>query len=135
MKTVKVNIVTPDGPVYDSEVAMVIAKTVSGEIGVLPGHIPTVAPLAIGAVTLRKEDGSQELVAVGGGFIEVRPDQISILAPSAELAANIDVNRAKESLARAEQRLQKKQDDIDFTRAELALKRAINRISVHEGNK
>jgi len=135
MKTVKVNIVTPDGPVYDSEVAMVIAKTVSGDIGVLPGHIPTVAPLAIGAVTLKKEDGSRELVAVSGGFIEIRPEQISILAPSAELAANIDVNRAKESLARAEQRLQKKQDDIDFKRAELALKRAINRISVHEGNK
>ncbi len=134
MKTVQVNIVTPDGPVYDSEVAMVIAKTVSGEIGVLPGHIPLVAPLAIGAVTLKKEDGSQEVVAVSGGFIEVRPEQISILAPSAELAANIDVARAKEAMARAEERLQKKQDDIDFKRAELALKRAINRISVHEGN-
>ncbi|MDN4492121.1 F0F1 ATP synthase subunit epsilon [Ureibacillus aquaedulcis] len=134
MKTVKVNIVTPDGPAYDSEVAMVIAKTVSGEIGVLPGHIPTVAPLAIGAVTLKNADGSQERVAVSGGFIEIRPEQISILAPSAELAANIDIKRAKESLARAEQRLQKKQDDIDFKRAELALNRAINRISVHEGN-
>lgn len=134
MKTVQVNIVTPDGPVYDSEVAMVIAKTVSGEIGVLAGHIPMVAPLAIGAVTLKKEDGSQEIVAVSGGFIEVRPDQISILAPSAEVAANIDLARAKEAMARAEQRLQMKQDDIDFQRAELALKRAINRISVHEGN-
>ncbi|MBM7609037.1 F-type H+-transporting ATPase subunit epsilon [Lysinibacillus composti] len=134
MKTVTVNIVTPDGPVYDSEVAMVIAKTVSGEIGVLPGHIPMVAPLSIGAVKLKKEDGSQEVVAVSGGFIEVRPDKISILAPSAEEAASIDIARAKEALARAEQRLQKKQDDIDFKRAELALKRAINRISVHEGN-
>ncbi|MDM5332357.1 F0F1 ATP synthase subunit epsilon [Ureibacillus composti] len=134
MKTVTVNIVTPDGPVYDSEVAMVIAKTVSGEIGVLPGHIPMVAPLSIGAVKLKKEDGSQDVVAVSGGFIEVRPDKISILAPSAEEAASIDIARAKEALARAEQRLQKKQDDIDFKRAELALKRAINRISVHEGN-
>ncbi|MFJ8234730.1 F0F1 ATP synthase subunit epsilon [Ureibacillus sp. NPDC094379] len=134
MKTVTVNIVTPDGPVYDSEVAMVIAKTVSGEIGVLPGHIPMVAPLSIGAVKLKKEDGSQEVVAVSGGFIEVRPDKISILAPSAEEAASIDIARAKEALARAEQRLQKKQDDIDFKRADLALKRAINRISVHEGN-
>lgn len=134
MKTVTVNIVTPDGPVYDSEVAMVIAKTVSGEIGVLPGHIPMVAPLSVGAVKLKKEDGSQEVVAVSGGFIEVRPDKISILAPSAEEAASIDIARAKEALARAEQRLQKKQDDIDFKRAELALKRAINRISVHEGN-
>ena len=86
MKTVQVNIVTPDGPVYDSEVTMVVAKTVSGEIGVLAGHIPMVAPLAIGAVKLNKADGSQELLAVNGGFIEVRPDQISILAPAAEIA-------------------------------------------------
>lgn len=55
MKTVQVNIVTPDGPVYDSEVSMVIAKTTSGEIGVLAGHIPMVAPLAISAVKLKKK--------------------------------------------------------------------------------
>ncbi|MGM9948512.1 MAG: F0F1 ATP synthase subunit epsilon [Lysinibacillus sp.] len=134
MKTVTVNIVTPDGPVYDAEVTMVIAKTTSGEIGVLPGHIPMVAPLAIGAVKLNKEGGQTELVAVNGGFIEVRPDKISILASSAEVADTIDLARAKAALARAEQRLQKKQDNVDFKRAELALKRAINRIHVHEGN-
>lgn len=134
MKTVTVNIVTPDGPVYDSEVTMVIAKTTSGEIGVLAGHIPMVAPLAIGAVKLKKEDGSTELVAISGGFIEVRPEKISILAPSAEAAADIDLARAKEALTRAEGRIQKKQDNIDFQRAELALKRALNRINVREGN-
>ena len=134
MKTVTVNIVTPDGPVYDSEVTMVIAKTTSGEIGVLAGHIPMVAPLAIGAVKLKKEDGTTEVVAVSGGFIEVRPDKISILAPSAEVAATIDIARAKEALNVLKQRLQKKQDNIDFKRAELSLKRAMNRINVHEGN-
>lgn len=134
MKTVQVNIVTPDGPVYDSEVTMVVAKTVSGEIGVLAGHIPMVAPLAISAVKLNKADGSQEILAVNGGFIEVRPDKISILAPAAEVADSIDVARAKQALARAEGRLQAKSDDIDFKRAELALKRALNRINVHEGN-
>lgn len=134
MKTVTVNIVTPDGPVYDSKVSMVIAKTTSGEIGVLAGHIPMVAPLAIGAVKLKKEDGSTELVAISGGFIEVRPEKISILAPSAEVASDIDLTRAKEALKRAEGRIQKKQDDIDFQRAELALKRALNRINVREGN-
>jgi F-type H+-transporting ATPase subunit epsilon len=133
MKTVTVNIVTPDGPVYDAEVTMVIAKTTSGEIGVLPGHIPMVAPLAIGAVKLNKEGGQTELVAVSGGFIEVRPDKISILASSAEVADTIDLARAKAALARAEQRLQQKQDNVDFKRAELALKRAINRIHVQEG--
>ena len=134
MKTVTVNIVTPDGSVYDSEVTMVIAKTTSGEIGVLAGHIPMVAPLAIGAVKLKKADDTTEVAAISGGFIEVRPDKISILAPSAEVAASIDIARAKEALARAEGRLQKKQDDIDFKRAELSLNRAVNRINVHEGN-
>lgn len=133
MKTVQVNIVTPDGPVYDSEVSMVVAKTVNGEMGVLAGHIPMVAPLTIGAVKLKKADGSQEVVAVNGGFIEVRPDKISILSPAAEIAESIDVARAKHALARAEGRLQAKSDDIDFKRAELALKRALNRINVHEG--
>ena len=134
MKTVTVNIVTPDGPVYDAEVTMVIAKTTSGEIGVLAGHIPMVAPLAIGAVKLKKEGGQEELVAVNGGFIEVRPEKISILSPSAELASSIDVARAQEAKTRAEQRLQSKQDNVDFKRAELALLRAINRIKVQEGN-
>ena len=134
MKTVTVNIVTPDGPVYDSEISMVIAKTTAGEIGVLAGHIPMVAPLAIGAVKLKKEDGSTEVVAVSGGFVEVRPEKISILAPSAEVAGTIDLARAKEALTRAEQRIQKKQDNIDFQRAELSLKRALNRINVQEGN-
>ena len=134
MKTVQVNIVTPDGPVYDSEVAMVIAKTVSGEIGVLPGHIPLVAPLDISAIKIKEADGSNNVVAVSGGFIEVRPEKISILAPAAEVAETIDIARAKAAKKRAEERLQSKSDDIDFKRAELALKRAIKRINVHEGN-
>lgn len=133
MKTTVVNIVTPDGPVYDSEVSMVIVKTVTGEMGILHGHIPTVAPLAVSAVRLKK-DNSTDIVAVSGGFVEVRPDKVTILTPSAEIAENIDVARAKEAVKRAEQRLQSKQDDIDFKRAELSLKRAMNRINVKEGN-
>ncbi|MBO2535490.1 MULTISPECIES: F0F1 ATP synthase subunit epsilon [Rummeliibacillus] len=133
MKTTVVNIVTPDGPVYDSEVSMVIVKTVTGEMGILPGHIPTVAPLVVSAVRLKK-DNNTEVVSVSGGFVEIRPDKVTILTPSAELADNIDIARAKEAVKRAEQRLQSKQDDIDFKRAELALKRAMNRINVKEGN-
>ena len=74
MKTVTVNIVTPDGPAYDGEVTMVIAKTVAGDIGVLAGHVPMVAPLAISAVKLNKADGKTDIVTVSGGFIEVRPE-------------------------------------------------------------
>jgi len=133
MKTTVVNIVTPDGPVYDSEVSMVIVKTITGEMGILPGHIPTVAPLAVSAVRLKK-DNNTEVVAVSGGFVEIRSDKVTILTPSAELADNIDSARAKEAVKRAEQRLQSKQDNIDFKRAELSLKRAMNRINVKEGN-
>ncbi|MFF2753426.1 F0F1 ATP synthase subunit epsilon [Psychrobacillus sp. NPDC058041] len=133
MKTLTVNIVTPDGPVYDSEVDMIIAKTASGEIGILPGHIPMVAPLVIGAVKLKK-DGKTEYAAVNGGFVEVRPEKVTILAQSSEVATTIDLTRAKEAMKRAEERLQSKQDSTDFTRAELALKRAMNRINVYEGN-
>ncbi|MGM7721838.1 F0F1 ATP synthase subunit epsilon [uncultured Metabacillus sp.] len=129
MKTVLVNVVTPDGPVYDADVEMVSVKAQSGELGVLPGHIPMVAPLEIGAVRLKKGSGT-ELVAVSGGFIEVRPDKVTILAQAAERAESIDVARAELAKKRAEERLNQKTDDIDFKRAELALRRAINRLNV-----
>ncbi|MED3561695.1 F0F1 ATP synthase subunit epsilon [Bacillus sp. MUM 116] len=132
MKTIKVNVVTPDGPVYESEVEMVSTKAKSGELGILPGHIPLVAPLEIGSVRLKK-GGSTELVAVSGGFLEVRPDQVTILAQAAENAADIDVDRALRAKERAEQRLQQaQQEHLDFKRAELALQRAINRLAVSE---
>ena len=129
MKTVPVSIVTPNGPVYENDVEMVIVKAESGEMGILPGHISTVAPLQISAVRL-KTGNKTDKVAVAGGFIEVRPDKVTILSPSAEEASHIDVHRANEAKRRAERRLEDKQANIDFKRAELALKRATNRIDV-----
>lgn len=129
MKTVKVNIVTPDGPVYDADIEMVSVRAESGDLGILPGHIPTVAPLKIGAVRLKK-DGQTELAAVSGGFLEVRPDQVTILAQAAETAESIDKERALAAKKRAEDRLFKRSDDTDIRRAELALQRAVNRLDV-----
>ena len=134
MKTVEVSVVTPDGPVYNGEAEMVSTKAQSGELGILPNHIPMVAPLQIGAVRLKK-DGKTEFVAVSGGFLEVRPDKVTILAQTAELAETIDLARAKAAKARAEVRLQDQKEVLDHKRAELALKRAINRISVYESLK
>ncbi|MGM9926183.1 MAG: F0F1 ATP synthase subunit epsilon [Bacillus sp. (in: firmicutes)] len=134
MKTIEVNVVTPNGPIYNGEVEMVSTKAQSGELGILPGHIPMVAPLRIGAVRLKK-GGNTEYVAVSGGFLEVRPDKITILAQTAELAEHIDIARAMAAKDRAERRMQDKQASIDAGRAELALKRAINRISVYESLK
>lgn len=94
MKTIKVNVVTPDGPVYDAEVEMVSTKAKSGELGIMAGHVPTVAPLTIGAVRL-KNGSNTDYVAVNGGFLEVRPDVVTILAQSAERAETIDLARAQ----------------------------------------
>lgn len=131
MSKIKVNIVTPDGPVVEMDANMVIAVTEAGEIGVLPGHIAMVAPLQIGALRL-KTDGKTETVAVHGGFIEVRPEVVTVLAQSAELAESIDISRAKKAAEKAEQDLQKKTDDLTHNLYELDLKRAINRIQVYE---
>jgi F-type H+-transporting ATPase subunit epsilon len=131
MKTVEVNVVTPDGPVYSDKVEMVSTKAQSGELGILPGHIPMVAPLQIGAVRLKK-GGDTEYVAVSGGFLEVSPEKVTILAQTAELAETIDLARAIAAKNRAETRLQDKKENVDAKRAELALKRAINRISIYE---
>jgi F-type H+-transporting ATPase subunit epsilon len=132
MKTISVSVVTPDGPVYESDVEMVSTKAQSGELGILAGHIPMVAPLEIGVVRL-KNGSSTEFVAVSGGFLEVRPDKVTILAQSAEKSSDIDAERALRAKERAEQRLRENQQaSIDARRAELALQRAINRLSIVE---
>lgn len=132
MKTIKVSVVTPDGPVYESDVEMVSTKASTGELGILPGHIPMVAPLQIGAVRL-KNGSKYEFIAVSGGFLEVRAQQVNILAQSAEISSEIDLERALRAKERAEKRLhERRQETHDFKRAELALQRAINRISVAE---
>ncbi len=96
MPTIDVHVVTPDGKVYDGAVNMVSVRTVEGELGIMAKHIPLVAPLTIGPVRFTK--GSDvEKVAVSGGFVEVRPDQVTILAEAAELPSAIDVDRAKKS--------------------------------------
>ncbi|AKO94773.1 F0F1 ATP synthase subunit epsilon [Priestia filamentosa] len=133
MKTMNVSVVTPDGPVYSEDVEMVIAKTQGGELGVLPGHIPMVSPLKIGAVKLNTPSGT-DFIAVSGGFLEVRSDQVTILAQAAETAGAIDIKRAEEAKQRAEERLANKQADLDIQRAELALRRALNRIKVGSRN-
>lgn len=130
MKTLTVSVVTPDGPVMEDSFEMVSCKAEYGELGILPGHIPLVAPLTISAVRL-KRGNDVERIAVSGGFLEVRPDKVTILAQSAEKPSEISVERAQQAKTRAEQRLQQsKQDNIDFQRAELALKRAMNRLDI-----
>lgn len=128
MSTFKLEIVTPERIVYEKDAEMIVVKGVEGELGILPRHIPLVTPLKIAPVKI-KLNGKEEIVVVGGGFLEVRKDKVVILAETAELPGEIDVNRALAAKERAEQRLKdKKRQDIDYLRAEIALQKAINRI-------
>ncbi|MDA8353768.1 MAG: F0F1 ATP synthase subunit epsilon [Firmicutes bacterium] len=132
MSTMQLDIVTPERKVYSEQVDMVIARAVEGDIGILPNHSPYVSPLAITAVRVKKDE-EEFLVAVSGGFIEVRGGTVTVLAETAELPDEIDVDRAEAAKKRAEERLADKQKEgIDFRRAEIALMKAKNRLRVSQ---
>ncbi len=131
MAALRLEIVTPDQVVLSSDVEYVGAPGVDGEFGVLAGHIPLLTALSIGTLVYRI--GNKDYMAfIAGGFAEVADNKITILAQAAELAENIDVERAEKAKARAEERLQnaKQQDGIDIARAENAMKRAIMRLKI-----
>ncbi|WP_371372237.1 F0F1 ATP synthase subunit epsilon [Sporomusa aerivorans] len=129
--TIRLDIVTPDRMVYSADVNMVIARATDGDLGILPGHAPLIAGLDIWPLRILKDEG-EEMLSLCGGFIEVRPQKVTILASCAELPAEIDVKRAESAKERAETRL-KSTPDIDVHRAEVALKRAMMRLRVAEG--
>jgi F-type H+-transporting ATPase subunit epsilon len=126
----KLEIVTPYGLVLSEDVNEITASGTEGEFGVLPGHVPFVTTLKIGMLTIKK-DNKTEYVFVNSGYAEVLPDKVIILADSAERAEDIDVERAKAAMKRAEERL-KQAEKIDFARAMAALERATVRIQVAE---
>lgn len=128
--TLLLEIVTPERKVYSEQVNMVIARGAEGELGILPNHIPLVTPLKIAALTI-KQGNEEHHVAVSGGFMEVRKDKVVVLAESAELPHQIDVERATAAKERAEHRLKETTgEDFDFRRAQLALQRAATRLDV-----
>ncbi|MCD1260891.1 F0F1 ATP synthase subunit epsilon [Paenibacillus athensensis] len=131
MSTFLLEIVTPERKVYAQNVRMIIAKGTEGELGILPNHIPLVTPLRIAPLTIKLENGQTEVVAVNGGFMEVRKDKVVILAESAELPGDIDIERARSAKERAEKRLSASGLDLDQLRAEHALQRALSRIEVY----
>lgn len=131
MSTFLLEIVTPERKVYAEQANMIVVKGVAGELGILPNHIPLVTPLKIAPITVKRQGQKDQVIAVNGGFMEVRKDKVVILAESAELPEQIDLERAKSAKARAEKRLaEAKTHDINVKRAELALYRASNRIEV-----
>ncbi|MGL6015470.1 MAG: ATP synthase F1 subunit epsilon [Selenomonadaceae bacterium] len=133
MAKIKLEIVSPDSVVYTTDISMLIVRSTGGELGILPQHAPLVTGLIPHAMRV-KIDEQEELVAVSGGFMEVQPDKITVLATAAELPIHIDINRAKQAYARAQERLDAfhkevpPRTDIDWKRAQAALDRAKARL-------
>jgi len=101
--TLQVELVAVERMIWSGEARMVIARTTEGELGVLPGHAPLLGELAPGGVvTIRTDSGEDLVVAAHGGFLSVTEQGVSILAETAELSTDIDVERAREALRRAE---------------------------------
>lgn len=133
-ENILLEVVTPNQIVISETAQIVMAPGSLGEFGVLVGHTPFMTTLKVGAVHYKDEQGAERMVFVGGGFAEALPDKVTVLAESAERRRDIDLERAKSALDRAQKRLdtESRQADLDIDRARAALERAINRIRMAE---
>ena len=123
-------IITPDRVFYSGKASFLELNTVESEIGIYKNHIPMTTVLEPGIATITEEGGNKKEAALHTGFMEILGDRITILAEIAEWPDEIDRNRAQEAKIRAERRLQNDKSNINITRAELALHKALVRIEL-----
>ncbi len=125
-------IVTPERQVFSDQVYSVVLPGAEGELGVLPHHAPLVSTLGVGELRIRK-GGTEEFFAIVGGFLQVRPDKVVVMAETADLASDIDVAKAEEARREAERALEGGyQEGADLAAARAALQQALLRIRVAE---
>ncbi len=123
-------VVTPQKAIVSEEVEIVVAPGSEGEFGALKGHTTFLTSLKVGTLRYKDANGKERFLFINGGFAEVLPDKVTILAESAEYEQDIDVERAQKAKERAQKRLAAKAADIDLVRAKVALKRAVHRLSI-----
>ena len=126
----RLEIVTPYGLIFSGDVGEITAAGSEGEFGVLPRHAPFITNMKTGMLTY-KRDGENIYFFVSGGYAEVGPDKVTVLADSAERSEDIDVERASAAMKRAEDRL-RQAEKYDFARARASLERATIRVQVAE---
>ncbi len=125
-------VITPERLAVDTKVQSVQVTATDGSMGVLARHAPLIAAISIGPLRYRDTQGKEEELLVGDGFVEIHDNQMKVLGDSAELASEIDKQRAQDSLERARERL-KKRGDFDQARAESSLRRAMARLRMARG--
>ena len=131
MPTTKLEIVTAERQVFSENVTTIIAEGIDGQMTILPKHAPLITMLAPGELVIRK-DGEEMYMSITGGFLEVRPEKVIVLADACERSDEIDIERAMEAKKRAEERLKNLTTEIDQSRAEAALRRSMARLRVVE---
>lgn len=131
MATTRLDVVTAEREVFSDDVDEVIVPGVEGQLGILPHHAPLMTTLLPGELLIKK-GGEEFYLAISGGFIEVRPDRIIVLADAAERVEEIDIARAEEAKRRAEEKLAEPIPGVDMARAEAALRRSLARLRVVE---
>lgn len=128
-KKIQIEITCPDKNFYSGEADMLIVRTLEGDMAVMADHEPYVCPIAVGPFKI-VDNKEKQIGAMAGGFLHVGDNKVTVISDSVEWDHEIETNRALAAKERAERRLQSKAADLDFKRAEYALKKAINRINV-----
>jgi F-type H+-transporting ATPase subunit epsilon len=131
MATIRLEIVTPEKMVFSEDVDAVQAWGVEGQLGILPHHAPLMTMLQPGDLVIRK-GGQEELLTISGGFLEVRPDKVVILADACERAEEIDEARAEEAKRRAQEALKTAATEVDAAAAVASLRRSLARLRTAE---
>ena len=128
--TFKLEIWTPEKVFFSDNVEMIVLRTTHGEMGILAGHVPVVAAVAVGTTRIRKENGEWVEAVLTEGFMEVTQEEVIIITDTADWPHEIDANRAEAARKRAEERLEIKQSGEEYARSQAALARALARLKV-----
>ena len=136
-ENIRLEIVTPEKSVVDEDAKIVVAPGSLGEFGVLAGHTPFMTTLKLGTIRYTDSKGVERCIFVSGGFAEALPNKVTVLAESAERRCDIDLERARTALERAEKRIKEEaqKQDLDYTRAKAALERAMHRLKLAESRR
>ena len=131
MATLKLEIITAEREIFADDIDILVAPGIEGELGILPHHAPLMTMIQPGELLVRK-NGEETYMVVTGGFLEVRPDKVIVLADACERAEEIDVARAEEAKRRAEEKLKTRPPDVEAASIEAALRRSLTRLKVAE---
>jgi F-type H+-transporting ATPase subunit epsilon len=126
--TLRLEVATPERLLLKEQVTQVEVPGLNGALGILPEHAPLLSELGCGPLSYTPEDGKQRHMSICGGYVEVAPDSVRVLASRAEAAGDIDAKRAEEALQRANERLLHPTADLDVARALNAMRRAQARL-------